>query len=83
VPVDPVELRAALERQAALLVRAGDEVRPFAAVPPRVSEADWRGPARQACDTAQAELDAALRDAVELLDEAVRATRLAIAAVAP
>ena len=75
VPVDPAALRAAYERQLALLIPVVDELEREAIAPSPVSDADWRGPAAEAAQELLRDLRAGLREAADAVDDEVRRLR--------
>jgi hypothetical protein len=79
VPVDPVAIRAGLERQLALLTLVVEHLQAEAADANPLVSADWRGPAADAAATFIAELRAGLRTAADEADDVLRTLRLNIA----
>jgi hypothetical protein len=67
---DPSALRAALERQAAVLAAVAARLRAVTAHPP-ISPYDWHGPAA----SAYRELEQHLRDGLRAADDAAEAAR--------
>jgi hypothetical protein len=81
VPVDPVAIRAGLERQVALLTPVVEHLEVAAAdANPLVSD-DWRGPAAESAAAFVADLRAGLRAAAEEADDVVRTLRYNIASL--
>jgi hypothetical protein len=79
VPVDPVAVRAGLERQLGLLTLVAEHLQTAAAdANPLVSD-DWRGPAAEAAADFLVELRAGLRLAADEADDVVRNLRVTIA----
>jgi hypothetical protein len=79
VPVDPVAIRAGLERQLALLTPVVEHLRSAATDESPLVSAEWRGPAAEAATAFLADLRAGLRAAADEADDAVRTLRLNIA----
>ena len=78
-PVDPVAIRAGLERQVALLTLVVEHLESAATdANPLVSD-DWRGPAAEAAAAFLLDLRAGLRAAADEADDIVRTLRLHIA----
>lgn len=80
VPVDPVAIRAGLERQVALLTPVVEHLRAAADANPLVSD-DWRGPAAEAAAAFLLDLRAGLRTAADEADDVVRTLRFNIASL--
>jgi hypothetical protein len=80
VPVDPVAIRAGLERQLALLTPVVEHLRAAADANPLVSN-DWRGPAAEAAAAFLVDLRAGLRTAADEADDVVRTLRFNIASL--
>jgi hypothetical protein len=80
VPVDPVAIRAGLERQLALLTPVVEHLRAAADANPLVSD-DWRGPAAEAAAAFLVDLRAGLRTAADEADDVVRTLRFNIASL--
>jgi hypothetical protein len=80
VPVDPVAIRAGLERQLALLTPVVEHLRAAAHANPLVSD-DWRGPAAEAAAAFLVDLRAGLRTAADEADDVVRTLRFNIASL--
>jgi hypothetical protein len=78
VPVDPVAIRAGLERQLALLTPVVEHLRAAADSNPLVSDG-WRGPAAEAAAAFLVDLRAGLRTAADEADDVVRTLRFNIA----
>lgn len=74
-PVDPAALRAACERQLALLIPVVDDLEREAIAPSPLSDGDWRGPAAEAAQDLLRDLRAGLRDAADAVDDEVRRLR--------
>ncbi|WP_309711783.1 hypothetical protein [Pseudolysinimonas sp.] len=79
VPVDPLAIRAGLERQLALLTPVVEHLRAAAVDASPLVADDWCGPAAEAAATFLADLRAGLRAAAEEADDVVRTLRLNIA----
>ncbi|HWH97531.1 MAG TPA: hypothetical protein VNS80_04120 [Pseudolysinimonas sp.] len=79
VPVDPVAIRAGLERQLALLTPVVEHLQSAAVDAAPLVSADWRGPAAEAAADFLADLRAGLRGAADEADDVVRTLRLNIA----
>lgn len=74
-PVDPAALRAAYERQLALLLPVVDELeREATAASPLLSD-DWRGPAAAAAADLLRDLRRGLHEAATAVDDEVRRVR--------
>jgi hypothetical protein len=81
VPVDPIAIRAGLERQVALLTPVVEHLEVAAAeANPLVSD-DWRGPAAESAAAFLVDLRAGLRAAAEQADDVVRTLRYNIASL--
>jgi hypothetical protein len=80
VPVDPVAIRAGLERQVALLTPVVEHLQAAAGANPLVSD-DWRGPAAEAAAAFLLDLRAGLRTAADEADDVVRTLRFNIASL--
>jgi hypothetical protein len=79
VPVDPVAIRAGLERQLALLTLVVEHLQAAAAdASPLVSD-DWRGPAADAAAAFLSDLREGLRASADEADDLVRTLRMNIA----
>lgn len=79
VPVDPVAIRAGLERQLALLTLVVEHLQTAAVdASPLVSD-DWRGPAAEAAAAFLSDLRGDLRAAADEADDLARTLRLNIA----
>jgi len=72
---DPAALRAAYERQLALLVPVADELEREAIAPSPLLDDDWRGPAAEAAHDLLRDLRAGLREAADAVDDEVRRLR--------
>lgn len=79
VPVDPVAIRAGLERQLALLTPVVEHLQSSAAEANPLVSADWRGPAADAAAAFIADLRSGLRTAADEADDVMRTLRLNIA----
>jgi hypothetical protein len=79
VPVDPVAIRAGLERQLALLTPVVEHLRSAALDESPLVAEEWRGPAAEAATAFLADLRAGMRAAADEADDAVRTLRLNIA----
>lgn len=79
VPVDPVAVRHALERQLALLTVVAEHLRAAVLAPSPLHAAEWAGPAADQAAAFVDELRARLRDAEAVTDDAVRRVRLQLA----
>jgi hypothetical protein len=79
VPVDPVAIRAGLERQVALLTLVVEDLQTSAADAYPLVADEWRGPAAEAAAAFVAELRAGLRVAADEADDIVRTLRVKIA----
>jgi hypothetical protein len=79
VPVDPVAVRAALERQLALLTMIVEHLNVAAVAPSPILSAEWRGPSAEQAELLVTELRRRLRDAAGVTDDSVRRVRLQIA----
>lgn len=79
VPVDPVAIRAGLERQLLLLAPVAEHLRAAAADAHPLVADQWRGPAADAATAFLADLRAGLRTAADEAGDAVRTLRLNIA----
>lgn len=80
-PVDPIAIRAALERQLALLAPVAVHLRDAATGPSPLVDDEWRGPAADAADGFDMELRSRLRAADDAAEDAVRRLRIAIAGI--
>lgn len=79
VPVDPVAVRAGLERQLALLTLVVEHLQTAAAdASPLVSD-DWRGPSAEAAAAFLSDLRGGLRAAADEADDLARSLRVTIA----
>lgn len=74
-PVDPAALRAAYERQLALLIPVVTELEREAIAPSPLVADDWRGAAADAAQDLLRDLRAGLRDAADAVDDEVRRVR--------
>lgn len=81
LPIDPVAVRHALERQLSLLSMVVDSLRSAAAAPNPMHASEWRGRAADQAEEFYVELGARLRHAEDVTDDAVRRVRLQIAAL--
>lgn len=81
VPVDPVVIRAGLERQLALLTPVVEHLEVSAAEANPLVAAEWRGPAAEAAAAFLVDLRAGLRAAAEEADDVVRTLRFNIASL--
>ena len=79
VPVDPVAIRAGLERQLALLTPVVEHLQSAAAEADPLVDDEWRGPAADAAAAFLSDLRAGLRAAAAEADDTVRTLRLNIA----
>jgi hypothetical protein len=79
VPVDPVVVRDALERQLSLLSMVAEHLRAAVAAPSPLHVGEWRGHAAEQAAEFFVELRARLRDAEGVTDDTVRRVRLQIA----
>ena len=80
-PVDPVAIRAALERQLSLLTMIVEHLNVAAAAPSPIPAGEWEGPAAAEAGELVAELRSRLRHAADVSDDARRQVRLQIAAL--
>lgn len=78
-PVDPAAVRAAYERQLALLIPVVDGLEREAIAPSPLIADDWRGPAAEAAADLLHDLRAGLRDAADAVDDEVRRLRHRVA----
>lgn len=78
-PVDPVAIRAGLERQLALLTPVVEHLQTAAAEANPLVADEWRGPAADAAAEFLGDLRAGLRAAADEADDVVRTLRLNIA----
>jgi len=79
LPVDPVTLRTAYERQLALLAPVAEGLRESAAAPNVVAVEEWRGPAADAAYEFLGDLHAGLVGAAEAVEAEVAALRHRVA----
>lgn len=75
LPTDPAAVRAAYERQLALLVPVVDGLRDEASGPGPLLDDAWRGPAADAAHEALRDLREGLRVAADAVDDEVRRVR--------
>jgi hypothetical protein len=78
MPPDP-SLRAALERQLALLLPVVDHLETQAIAPSPLVSAEWRGAAAEAAERFVEEMRTELRHLAEAVDHEVRGIRLHLA----
>jgi hypothetical protein len=79
VPVDPVTIRAGLERQLALLAPVVEHLQSAAADESPLVSDEWRGPAAEAATAFLVDLRSGLRAAAGEADDVARMLRLNIA----
>ena len=79
VPVDPVTVRHALERQLGLLSMIAEHLGAAAVAPSPLHSADWHGKAADQAAEFFAELRTRLRAAEQVTDDTMRRVRLQIA----
>jgi hypothetical protein len=79
--VDPLAVRAGLERQVALLTIVVENLQTAATDASPLISADWRGPAAEAAASFLEELRAGLRAAADEADDLVRTLRVTIATI--
>ena len=78
-PVDPLAVRAGLERQLALLTLVIEHLQTAVAATSPLVSADWRGPAAEAAAAFVADLREGLRAAADEADDLARTLRVNIA----